>query len=61
MRLTMKDLDVDTYMASFEHLAAATEWEPNAKGTIAHYHAGLQENIHHHILNQENLPTIMEE
>ena len=61
MKLTMKDLDVDTYTASFERLAAAAEWEPNAKGTIARYRAGLRENIHRRILNRENLPTTMEE
>lgn len=61
MKFVMKDLDINTYTASFECLAAAAEWEPNAKRTIAQYRAGLQENIHHRILNRENLPTTMEE
>jgi hypothetical protein len=59
MKLVMKDLDVDTYTATFEHLAAAADWEPDAKGTIAHYRQGLRENIHRRILNQENLPANM--
>jgi hypothetical protein len=37
MKLSMKDLDVDTYNATFDRLAAAAEWEPDAKGTIARY------------------------
>jgi hypothetical protein len=32
MKLQMKDLDIDTYNATFERLAAAAEWEPDAKG-----------------------------
>jgi hypothetical protein len=59
MKLVMKDLDVDTYTATFERLAAAADWEPNAKGTITHYHQGLRENVHHRILNHENLLTNM--
>jgi hypothetical protein len=61
MKLQMKDLEVDTYNATFERLAAAAEWEPDAKGTIAHYRAGLRENVHRWIVNQENLPTTMDE
>jgi hypothetical protein len=59
MKLVMKDLDINTYTATFECLAAAADWEPNAKGTIAHYRQGLRENVHHQILNWENLPTNM--
>jgi hypothetical protein len=32
MKLQMKDLEIDTYNATFERLAAAAEWEPDAKG-----------------------------
>lgn len=45
--------------ATFERLAAAADWEPDAKGTIARYHQGLRENVHRWILNQENLPANM--
>jgi hypothetical protein len=41
MKLQMKDLEVNTYNAMFERLAAMAKWEPNAKGTIARYHASL--------------------
>ena len=34
MRLTMKDLDVDSYIATFEQLAAAARWDVSAEGTI---------------------------
>jgi hypothetical protein len=61
MKLQMKDLEVDTYNATFERLAAAAEWEPDAKGTIARYRAGLRENVHRRIVNRENLPTTMDE
>jgi hypothetical protein len=37
MQLQMKDLEIDTYNATFERLAATAEWEPNAKGTITRY------------------------
>jgi hypothetical protein len=59
MKLVMKDLNVDTYTATFECLAAAADWEPDAKGTIAHYNQGLRENVHRRILNRENLPANM--
>jgi hypothetical protein len=59
MKLQMKELDIDTYNATFKQLASAAEWEPNAKGTIARYQAGLRENIHCRVVNQENLPTTM--
>jgi hypothetical protein len=59
MKLQMKELDVNTYNMMFEHLAAAAKWEPDAKGTIAHYRAGLCENVHHCVVNWENLPTTM--
>jgi hypothetical protein len=59
MKLTMKDLDVDTYNATFNCLAATAEWEPDVKGTIARYRAGLRENIHRQVVNCKNLPTKM--
>lgn len=33
----MQNYDIDTYNATFEWLATATEREPNMKGMIAHY------------------------
>jgi hypothetical protein len=46
MKFQMKELDIDTYNATFERLANTAEWEPDAKGTIACYRAGLCENVH---------------
>ncbi len=37
LKLEMKDLDIDTYIATFERLAADVEWEADAKGTIARF------------------------
>ena len=34
MKLTMKDLDMDSYIATFERLAAAAKWDVSAEGTI---------------------------
>jgi hypothetical protein len=61
MKLQMKELDIDSYNATFERLANAAKWEPDAKGTIARYRAGLRENVHRRIVNRENLPTTMAE
>src|ERR1700744_64053 len=55
----MKDLDIDTYTATFEQLTAATKWEPNMKGTIAHYRGGLREQVHCCILNHDTIPVNM--
>ena len=46
MKLKMKDLDVDTYIATFKRLVASTEWEPDVKATILRFRLGLQDNIH---------------
>ena len=51
MKLTMKDLDINSYMATFDQLAAAAGWEPNAEGTIKHFSRGLKDNIHQQILS----------
>ena len=59
MKLTMQNYDIDTYNATFEWLAAAAKWEPNAKGTIACYRSGLWNNIHCKILECEVWPIDM--
>jgi hypothetical protein len=51
MKLQMKELEIDTYNTTFERLASAAEWEPDVKGTIARYRAGLRENVHCRIVN----------
>ena len=61
INLRMKDLDIDTYTATFERLASAAGWEPDAQGTIAHYRTGLRDQVHRRILLRENMPTDMDE
>ena len=47
----MRDLDIDSYTATFERLALAAGWEADAQGTIERYRQGLRENLHRSILN----------
>jgi hypothetical protein len=56
MKLTMKGLEIDTYNATFDNLAAKAGWKDNALGTITQYCKGLDANIHRRILYRENLP-----
>ena len=51
MKLTMKDLDVDSYIATFEQLAAAAKWDVSAEGTIDRFTRGLRDNIHRRVIN----------
>ena len=51
MRLTMKDLNIDSYMATFERLSLAVGLELDAQGTIERYQCGLRNNVHWQILN----------
>ena len=46
MKLTMKDLDINSYAATFDQLAAAAGWEPNTEGTIKRFLCGLKDSIH---------------
>ena len=58
MRLQMKERDVDTYIATFERLAAAAGWELDAAGTIARFRNGLTEPIQRGIIIRNRpLPT----
>lgn len=61
INLCMKDLDIDTYTATFERLAGAAGWEPDAQGTIARYRGRLLDQVHRRILLRENMPTDMDE
>ena len=60
-KLTMKDLDVDAYIATFNQLALAAGWEADALGMIDTFADGLKDNVHHRVLNREMEPTMMEE
>jgi hypothetical protein len=61
MNLKMKDLDIDTYNATFARLANAAGWEPDAKGTIDRYRSGLREAIQHRVINRDKMPESMDE
>jgi hypothetical protein len=61
MKLQMKDLDIDTYNATFARLANAAGWEEDAKGTIDHYRSGLHEAIQRRIINRDTMPDTMVE
>ena len=60
-KLAMKDLNVDTYIATFNQLALAARWEADALGTIDKFADGLKDNVHRRVLNRETEPTTMEE
>jgi hypothetical protein len=53
MNLKMKDLDIDTYNATFARLANAAGWEADAKGTIDRYRSGLREAIQRRVINRD--------
>ena len=61
MKLSMKDLDINSYVATFDQLAAVMRWEPDTKGTIKHFMHGLRDNIHRRVLSWNNEPTTMVE
>jgi hypothetical protein len=61
MNLKMKDLDIDTYNATFARLANAAGWEPDAKGTIDRYRSGLREAIQCRVINRDKMPDSMDE
>ena len=61
MKLSMKELDIDSYTTMFERLSLAVGWEPDAQGTIERYCRGLKDNVHRRVINRDNEPTTMEE
>jgi hypothetical protein len=61
MKLQMKDLDIDTYNATFAQLVNAAGWEADAKGTIDCYRSRLREAIQRRIINWDSMPDTMEE
>ena len=61
MKLTMKDLDVDSYIATFERLATAAKWDVSAEGTIDRFTRGLRDNIHHRVINRDKEPVMWED
>ena len=61
MRLTMNGWDVDTYIATFDHLTLATEWDSNSEGTIAKFCEGLSRGIHSKALDRDHIPRTIDE
>jgi Retrotransposon gag protein len=53
--MSMKGDDLDTYMATFEHLRERAGWESNAQGTILLFHRGLKPPLARAIVEQTHL------
>ena len=60
IKLSMKDLEINAYIATFERLIVAAGWEPTAGATIAKFHQGLRDNVHRRLINRENRPMMMD-
>ena len=61
MRLTMNGWDVDTYIATFDHLTLAAGWDSNSEGTIAKFREGLSKGVHSKALDRDHIPRTIEE
>ena len=61
MRLTMNGWDVDTYIATFDRLALAAEWDLDSEGTIAKFREGLTKGVHSKALDRNRIPRTIDE
>ena len=61
MCLTMNGWDVDTYIATFDHLTLAAGWDLNSEGTIAKFREGLSKGIHSKALDRDHIPRTINE
>lgn len=61
MKLSMKELDIGSYTATFERLSTATGWEPDVQGTINKFRRGLKDNIHRRVINWDKELSTMDE
>ena len=61
MRLTMNGWDVDTYIATFDHLTLAAGWDQNLEGTIAKFCEGLSKGVHSKALDRDHIPRTINE
>ena len=61
MRLTMNGWDMDTYIATFDHLTSAVGWDSNSEGTIAKFREGLSKGIHSKALDRDHIPHTIDE
>ena len=61
MRLMMNRWDVDTYIATFDHLTLAAGWDQNLEGTIAKFREGLSKGMHSKALDHDHIPRTIDE
>ena len=61
MRLTMNRWDIDTYIATFDHLTLVAGWDSNSEGTIAKFCEGLSKGVHSKALDQDRIPRTINE
>ena len=61
MCLTMNGWDMDTYIATFDHLTLAAGWDSNSEGTIAKFREGLSKGVHSKALDRDHIPRTIEE
>ena len=57
----MNGWDVDTYIATFDHLALAAGWDANSEGTIAKFREGLSKGVHSKALDRDRIPRMIDE
>ena len=61
MHLTMNGWDVDTYIATFDHLTLAAGWDSDSEGTIAKFWEGLSKGMHSKALDRDRIPRTINE
>jgi hypothetical protein len=61
MKLTMQGWDIDTYIATFDHLALAARWALDSEGTIVRFQEGLHKMIHSKALDRDKIPHTIDE
>ena len=60
MCLTMNGWDIDMYIATFDCLALAAEWDLDSEGTIAKFCEGLSKGIHSKALDRDRIPRTID-
>jgi len=61
MHLRMRGNDLDTYIATFKHLANQANYQLNDTTTIHHFTRGLERGLQNAILYHEQLPATFEQ
>ena len=57
----MNGWDVDTYIATFNRLTLAAEWDQSSEGTIAKFREGLSKGVHSKALDRDHIPRTIDE